>query len=305
MSAAIAILIPTFRRPALLATLLDSLLADGAGQSAVVVVGDNDCDLAIAALVAGYASRGDVRYLAVPARGVSQVRNALVAEAMRIVPDWRWLLMLDDDGVVKPGWLERLVSCGDRYSADLIGGPVEGALPPGANAFARRSMFAARRRWSTGPIALLNTTQNLGIARRLLELLPLPLFDSRYGASGGEDYDLFRRTARAGGLQVWCDEAVVVEPAPPERLTPRSLLNRYFTIGIYMGPIDAAYDGRGRTFLRACKGLTLGVQEAVLGLVRRKAEAAAHGTLMIAHHGGRLCGLAGARSARYVKTEVG
>ena len=301
----IAVLIPTFRRPVLLAQLLDSLIVDIDDRKVVILVGDNDCDPKIASLVAGYADRVDVRYLPVPDRGVSQVRNGLIAEAMRALPDWQWLLMLDDDGTVTPGWIEALVSCGDRLRADLIGGPVLGVLPPDASAYARRSMFAARRRWSTGPVGLLNTTQNLGISRRLLDRLSLPLFDGRYGASGGEDYDLFRRTVQAGGTQIWCDEAIVIEPAPPERLTTRSLLDRYFSTGVYLGRIDSHYDGRGRTFLRASKGLVLGLQEAVVGPIRRKDEMAAHGILMLALHSGRLCGLSGVRSARYVKTEGG
>lgn len=301
----VAILIPTFRRPVLLAQLLDSLIFDIGDRKVVILVGDNDCDPKIASLVTGYADRVDVRYLAVPDRGVSQVRNALIAEAMRVLPDWRWLLMLDDDGTVTPGWLEALLSSGDRLDADLIGGPVLGVLPSDASPYARQSVFAARRQWPTGPVALLNTTQNLGVSRRLLDKLSLPLFDSRYGASGGEDYELFRRTAQAGGRQIWCDEAIVIEPAPPERLTTRSLLDRYFSTGVYLGRIDSHYDGRGRTFLRASKGLLLGLQEAVVGPVRRKEEMAAHGILMLALHSGRLCGLAGVRSARYVKTEGG
>ena len=300
-----AVLIPTFRRPALLTALIESLLAEVRAHDVVILIGDNDCDPAIAALVADYAGQGDVRYLPVPERGVSQARNALIAEAMRVVPDWQWLLMLDDDGTVTPGWYDALIGCGDSYAADLVGGPVEGVLPPDAGALARNSIFARRRRWPTGPVKLLNTTQNLAVARRLLDRVSLPLFDSRYGASGGEDYDLFRRTAQAGGTLVWCDEAIVVEPAPPERLTTRALLHRYFSTGIYMAPIDSAYDGRKRGWLGAVKGLVLGTRDAMLGMATVRQDRAAGGVLMMAHHAGRLCGLAGARSARYVKIEGG
>lgn len=303
-NATTAILIPTFRRPALLTALLDSLAADPGTGEAVILIGDNDCDPAIAALVTARAGGADVRYLPVPERGVSQARNALIAEAMRVVPDWRWLLMLDDDGTVTPGWYQALIACGDRYDADLVGGPVEGVLPADAGALARNSIFARRRRWPTGPVKLLNTTQNLAMARRLLDRVSLPLFDSRYGASGGEDYDLFRRTAQAGGALIWCDEAIVIEPAPPERLTTRALLHRYFSTGIYMAPIDSAYDGRKRGWLGAAKGLVLGTRDTVLGAVTARRDKSAGGVLMMAHHLGRLCGLAGARSARYVKTGV-
>ena len=62
----------------------------------------------------------------------------------------------------------------------------------------------------------LNGTQNLLIGRNLLGLLGEPLFRAAYNASGGEDYDLFRRADAAGARMAWCAEAVVVEPPPPE-----------------------------------------------------------------------------------------
>jgi glycosyltransferase involved in cell wall biosynthesis len=293
--------IPTFRRPELLRALLDSLLPELQGRNACVVVADNDCGSDAPAVVDAFRARWPASScVPVAARGVAQVRNALVAEANRAQPDWRWLVMLDDDGLATPGWLDRLLGAGERYEADLVGGPVEGVLPAGSGWLARNSVFASRKRWSTGLVPLLNTTQNLAIARKALLLAPEPLFRNEYGASGGEDYDLFRRVGTAGGRIVWCDEAVVLEPAPADRLTVRSLLHRYVTTGIYMVGIDRGYDGAARVWLGAIKGLLGACLRAAVAALTWRRDECARSVLAVAHHIGRLAGLLGMTSARYV-----
>lgn len=297
--------IPTYRRPALLRVLLRSLATELHGSGVRVIVADNECGIDAPAVVE--AMRADFFHIEctpVRERGVSQVRNAIVEAATRLCPGWQRLIMLDDDGRVTEGWLAALLDTADRWGADLVGGPVEGELPPRANLLARHSLFARRRRWPTGVVQALNTTQNLLIARAAVERVGLPLFRNDYGASGGEDYDLFRRVIRAGGVLAWCDEAVVVEPAPPDRLTRRALLSRYATTGSYMALIDASYDGRWTVALRAVKGLLASLARAAWRGLRFDGPEFAVQVLMVAHFLGRLAGLAGARTSRYVKAET-
>ncbi len=300
----LVVAIPTFRRPALLTALLDSLAPQVVERKALVLIGDNDCDPAVRTLIESYGRGVRVRYRPVAERGVAAVRNALVAEATKIAPSWRWLMMLDDDGAATAGWLDAIVACAERFDADLVGGPVEGVIPAGSGSLARNSIFARRRRWPTGPVVMLNTTQNLAIARRLVADGAAPLFDPRYGASGGEDYDLFRRVLRDGGRLVWCDEAVVIEPAPPERLTTTALLDRYYTTGIYIGVIDRDYDGRRPVLAGGFRGLFRGAYDAVAGTLRGDRDRGAAGTLMTIYHVGYLLSLFGARTSRYVQPEA-
>jgi hypothetical protein len=296
----VVLAIPTFRRPALLEALLAKLTPGLYATGVEILIGDNDCASDVANLVARLQAIGiAIHYLPVSDRGVSQVRNALIAETSRRWSDWRWIAMLDDDGVADARWLSTLIACGEAFNAHLVGGPVIGVLPENATALARNSIFASRRRWPTGLVDTLNTTQNLAISRRCIDLLALPLFNSRYGASGGEDYDLFRRMARAGGRIVWCDAAEVTEPAPPERLTRRGLLNRYYTTGLYMSIIDAAYDGAPATWLLAGKGLARSAFDLVIGLVSRGEDRIAKAVLALAHYAGRIAGSAGIVSRRY------
>ena len=297
--------IPTYRRPALLSVLLTSLADELRGTAVKVIVADNDCGLEAPAVVEAHRAHfAHIECVPVRERGVSQVRNAIVAAAHRLTPGWQQLIMLDDDGRVTPGWLAALMGAAERWGADLVGGPVEGELPAHANLLARHSLFAHRKRWVTGVVPTLNTTQNLLISRSVADRLGEPLFRNDYGASGGEDYDLFRRVAQAGGVLVWCDEAVVIEPAPADRLTRKALLSRYATTGSYMALIDASYDGRWRVALRAIKGLLgASVRSAWAGVRLDGPEFAVH-VLLVAHFLGRLAGLAGARTRRYVKAEA-
>ena len=297
----IVIGIPTFRRPELLKCLLDSLLPELAAQHALIIVADNDCGTEASAVVESFKGRwSDIVCIPVPERGVAQVRNAIVEQALRFRPNWRWLLMLDDDGRVEPGWMQAITNCGKTHQAHLVGGPVEGVLPEGAGLLVRNSVFASRRRWPTGPVQTLNT-QNLAISRALLELIDRPLFRDQYGATGGEDYDLFRRTASAGGRIVWCDTAIVIEPAPADRLKYWSLLGRYYSTGAYMARIDRHYDGLLASWGQSILGLfRVGIHMTVTALSGRKNEAARN-FLLLCHYAGRIGGLIGARVARYVK----
>lgn len=297
--------IPTYRRPALLGILLKTLAPELSGSGVKVIVADNDCGTEAPAVVSDQSSSfWHIECLPVHERGVSQVRNAIVAAADRCSPGWRCLIMLDDDGRVTPGWLVALLKTASRFGADLVGGPVEGELPDRANLLARHSLFARRRRWPTGVVSSLNTTQNLLISCSAVDKVGRPLFRNDYGASGGEDYDLFRRVARAGGVLAWCDEAVVIEPAPADRLTHRALLSRYATTGAYMSLIDASYDGRWTVALRAVKGLLASLVRAAWRGLRLDGPEFAVQVLMVAHFLGRLAGLAGARTSRYVKAET-
>lgn len=298
--------IPTFRRPEGLKALLDSLVPQLEGMVVQVIVADNDCGTQAPAVVESFKDRiPSAVCLPVKARGVSQVRNALVEAADRLAPQWQWLVMYDDDGVLTPGALANLLSAGERFGAHLVGGVVDGGSLSQANLLARHSIFAARHRWATGLVPRLNGAQNIALSRKLFDLMQPPFFRNEYGASGGEDYDFFRRTSNRGGKIAWCNESVVLEPPTPAQITVKGLLNRYFTTGTYMVVIDRSYDGARTVWLQASKGLVSASLRLVWGAVRFNGPAVATGILSVAHYCGRLAGLFGARSTRYVNPQQG
>jgi hypothetical protein len=295
--------IPTFRRPEQLLKLLETLLPELQGRRAQIVVADNDCGTDAPAVIEAFRARWpDTRCIPVRERGIAQVRNALVAEAGRADPDWNWLVMLDDDGWVTPGWLEKLLGAGVRFDADFVAGQVDGQLPRDANWLARNSLYASRGGQPTGLAKTLKGAQNLAIARKALKLVPQPVFRNEYGASGGEDYDLFRRAALVKARMVWCDEAIVIEPTPAERLTPSSVLHRYSSTGVYMAKIDRTYDGMRPVVITACKGFIGACLRTGIAAVTFSGNDCARYALQVAHFSGRLSALMGVTTSRYVSS---
>jgi succinoglycan biosynthesis protein ExoM len=295
--------IPTYRRLQLLKLLLDSLHLELPANSVAILIADNDCGQDVPTLVESYSKHfTQISSIPVPERGVSQARNALVSTIVATYPCCDFILMLDDDGRVTPGWFDRITQAAVKYDATLVGGPVIGELPPGASIFAKNSIFSTRKRWPTGLVSSLNTTQNLLLSRKVIDLVGLPLFQNQYGASGGEDYDLFRRVAGAGGAIVWCDEAEVIEPAPADRLTFSSLVSRYSTTGSYMYLIDSSIDGRRITSLRAVKGFSVSIFRVMFGVLCFNKNYFARSVLSLAHFYGRLLGMVGRKTSRYVST---
>jgi glycosyltransferase involved in cell wall biosynthesis len=293
--------IPTFKRPAQLSALLESLLPELMEQTALVIVADNECGKDALAVVNAFSKKWEkITYIPVPERGVSAVRNALLAHASVARPDWDWLVMVDDDGLVTSGWLKAMIETGERLNTHLVGGPVVGPMPTWANCFARNSIYAARRRWPTGLVPTLNQTQNLAISKRTLELLKPPFFRAHYGASGGEDYDFFRQVTQAGGTIGWCDEALVIEPPPDAALRTQAVLMRYFTTGAYMAVVDASYDTKFKTLLSALKGLLAAGLKAVLAMLLFNKNKLAKEILFFSHYLGRVFGLLGLRTSRYI-----
>jgi succinoglycan biosynthesis protein ExoM len=225
--------IPTYRRPALLTRLLESLIAEVQGRDVLVIVADNECGEDVPAVVRTFEGRlPGILSVAVSVRGISANRNALVEAAYQHAPHWQRLIMVDDDGLVVPGWLAALMAVADRTGAHVTAGTVEFPLPADVGIFARNGEFGQPRRQPTGVVPMIVGTQNTCFARKVETLLERPWFNVSYGLSGGEDYELFLRLKMSGAVFAWADEALVQEPVPKERVSVRSVLHRSFTAGI-------------------------------------------------------------------------
>lgn len=305
-TATIVIGIPTFRRPRQLAALLDSLVSQLPRLDAAVLVADNDCGVDAAAVVEAWSSRWPAA-ACVPVRtpGISAVRNALVEHANAMAPGWRWLIMLDDDGMVAPGWGDAIAAAQKQLDAHVVAGPVLGGdLPPGASRLARNSLFARRRRWKTGPVEMLNGAQNICISRELGDLLPQPWFREELGTSGGEDYAFFRSVRAAGGRLAWCDEAVVMEPPTAAQLTWRGLFFRYGSTGTYMAHIDRRFDGFGPVAWLAIKHVIKPPVRAAWSLCTGNLNRAAASVLDFVYGLGLMGGLLGLTVHRYAQPKT-
>jgi len=233
VSARVAVCVATFRRPELLGGLLASLgrleLRRHPAELRVVVV-DNDAAGSARAVVE--AARGTfpfgLEYAVEPERNISLARNRAVARALA----WgaEWVAFVDDDEVVRPGWLDELLEVQAGFGADAVAGAVVPRFPAGAPAWAERSgVYARLHRRSGEPVTSL-ATHNALVSARLLRREGGP-FDPAFGISGGGDSLFFLRCAREGARMVGAAAAVAEESVPPERVRPGWVLRRAFRTG--------------------------------------------------------------------------
>jgi len=220
---AISVCIATHRRPERLAALLEDLRWQRLPPHEVVVV-DNDVEGSAAAVVARARARAPypIRYAVEPRKNIAHARNGTVAMSRGT-----WLAFVDDDERASPKWLETLARAAMRYGAHGVLGPVEPIVPESAPRWLQRGGLYAFARLRSGEPVPLNRMRfgNVLLSAPLVRAQQ-PVFDPRYGLTGGEDGDLLARLVHAGARIVWCDDAPVHEPVDASRLSLRWLLLR-------------------------------------------------------------------------------
>src|ERR1700722_6059186 len=226
---AVSVCIATYRRAARLRQVLEDMVRQHRVAEQVVGV-DNDAEGSGRAVVDELRASGvpfRLDYAVQPERNIALTRNRTVALATG-----DWLAFIDDDERAPEAWLSQLMEAGAPYRADGVLAPVEPQVPQGAPTWIRRGRFYDFPRMRSGEVVPLNRLRfgNVLLRGASLRAEPGP-FDTRYGLSTGEDGDLLVRLARKGACIVWCDEAVVMEPIEPKRLTLRWLLMRALSGG--------------------------------------------------------------------------
>ncbi|SMC23041.1 succinoglycan biosynthesis protein ExoM [Andreprevotia lacus DSM 23236] len=227
----VAILVCTYRRPAMLAALLDSLAEQQCpGIAASVYVIDNDGQQSAAEIVVSRQRNNyplQLTYLHEPQQNISLARNRGLDHAQA-----DYIAFIDDDEVAVPGWLQSLVETAQSGNADLVFGPVIPVYPANMPHWLISGGFYERPRHDSGTtMPLLEArTGNVLIASRVLGTPPLR-FDPALGLSGGEDYVFFRELFARGCKAVWADEAEVREEVPQARADAGWLVKRSFRIG--------------------------------------------------------------------------
>jgi glycosyltransferase involved in cell wall biosynthesis len=224
MPEAVVICIPTFRRPKMLRRLLDAIAALETSAAISVLVADNDAEGR-----AGFDlcnSMTDYRWplTAVIAhkRGIAQVRNTLIEQALR--GHAQYIAMIDDDEWPQADWIDQFLKTARDTKADVLQGSIlfgKGDAADGHGDIRR----------TTGPIAMLQGAGNILIRRAILEDIPAPWFDPEFALTGGEDQDFFIRLKRAGKSFAWSDEARAHGDIPDTRASLGWLLRRAYSVG--------------------------------------------------------------------------
>jgi succinoglycan biosynthesis protein ExoM len=223
----------TYRRPAMLSNLLSAcgkLEAIPHTTLALLVV-DND-PAGSAREIVEAASKSlpiPLHYCVEPTRGIANARNRVLKEAVALHADY--LALIDDDEIMNPDWLVELRSVLEESGADAVGAPSYWDLPGDAPAWQHALPTSARYERLHGDRKkskswIYPSTNNVLMRSRIYRELGTR-FDARFGMTGGEDTDFFRRAKEAGARYAFARNAVVLETVPPSRLTLRWRLWRW------------------------------------------------------------------------------
>ena len=282
------ICIPSFRRPEGLRRTLASLAAQQTDIAFAIVVIDNDAAGRQAEAVASafLAETGIAGRCAVEERqGNCHAINAAFSGALAWFAEAEFFLMIDDDEVASPQWLEEIVATARRFDADIAGGPVAREFDGAVNkAIAGHPLFFSIAA-PTGTIDMIHGTGNCLIRRRVFAAMPQPYFDPGFNFLGGGDMDFFTRCRKHGFRFAWSDEAKITEHVVANRVTAGWLMARSIRTGTINYLIDRKHAGgiagRARVETKNFGSLVLSFWRALLALARtRSALNASHPVLM-------------------------
>jgi len=229
----VTVAVPTYRRHDRLRGMLPLVLdqarelatRSGGRHVARVLVIDNDPDGG-AAVVVDEVAAPDLRYVVERTPGIAAVRNRALDECA----DADLLVFIDDDERPEPHWLARLLDAWAGSGAAAVAGRVHPEFAGELDPWVRAGGFFARRSLPSGTALDVAATSNL-----LLDLAQVRAFGVRFdqglGLAGGEDNLFSRSLVRAGGRMVWCDESVVADLVPAERMTRSWVLARAWSHG--------------------------------------------------------------------------
>jgi glycosyltransferase involved in cell wall biosynthesis len=212
----ITVCILTFKRPAMLTRLLETLDRQETGEKLQfsVLVTDNDREKSARSAVeearakVGYQIRYQVEVVANIARARNRSLDAVKSE---------FAAFIDDDELPNADWLRQLFEAAERYGADGILGPVQPRFDFEPPRWILESGVLNRPVLKTGLVLNYNQTRTGNVLlRRSLFGSSENRFDEAF-ASHGEDRNFFKRMIARGHTFVWCEEARAYETEPPER----------------------------------------------------------------------------------------
>jgi GT2 family glycosyltransferase len=230
----IVVCIPSFRRPQHLRLTLESLANQRTDRRFAVVVVENDALRRETVPVAiEFFWTGNIPGLCVvePRQGNCHAINAAFETALTAFPAATKLLMIDDDEIASPEWLERMVGAAESTGADLVGGPVLPDFDDDLKRGLRRHPAFRPAYDESGPVPIIYGCGNCLITRAVFERLADPAFDLKFNFLGGGDTDFFVRCRQAGMQFHWAADAVITETVPRSRSNPRWLMVRGLRIG--------------------------------------------------------------------------
>jgi succinoglycan biosynthesis protein ExoM len=287
----------TFRRPDDLAAALPRVVAHiEEVEGAELLVVDNDTAPSAAEAVEPWTLGHPVRYVHEPRPGIAAARNRGLEEAA----DSGVVVFVDDDERPRDGWLAALLAAYRTYPCVGVAGPVVSEFSVDLDPWIAAGGYFDRLRHATGTVVPVVATNNLLVDAAALRRLGVR-FDERFGLSGGSDTVFALEVGRRGGRFVWCDEAVVVDAVPPDRITRRWVVRRAFRMGnsgaraavhVAVGRRERAA-ARARWTMRGAARVLGGVVQMSRGCLMRDLRGRARGMRTLVRGAGMVSGAVG------------
>src|SRR5690606_23004568 len=160
--------LPTYRRTVLILQSLYSLKTQITDRSFTIVVIENEADKREGAQVAApLFEAGEYSGVVIveDKPGNCNAYNAGWLTALTYFPNFKYILVIDDDELADRDWIENLVSTAERFDVSLVGGP---QLPlfekPNSDPWAKHPAFKPPYD-KTGRVPIIYSSGNLLIAR--------------------------------------------------------------------------------------------------------------------------------------------
>ncbi|WP_373549795.1 glycosyltransferase family 2 protein [Haliscomenobacter sp.] len=229
----ITIGIPTYKRPVMLDKLLKSIFACHLDPALVkqvdLIIVDNDVEKTGEPITAKWSKNATapfcVHYFNCPTKGLSNVRNEIIDQALRLDPDY--MVSVDDDQYVTSNWLNELISSIVNNRGDFALGPVipifETFVSP-----AIAQWFWHQKIEDQKKLSYLETA-NLVMRAQFIRDHHLR-FDTRFNSLGAEDTYFGISALKKGANIFWAAKATVYETIPAKRATLQWLIKRRFRV---------------------------------------------------------------------------
>jgi len=229
----VVVAVPTFKRPDHLKATLLSVLGQVTSIPFAIVVMDNHPEGSEGAQAAQFV----LEDYGIPAtvilahrRGNCAAYNAGFLTALNIYPDASHILVIDDDEIARPHWMETIAAVAQDTEAEFTGAPQHPVFErQEEQVWAGHSVFVPPYQES-GTVPVIFSSGNVLISTERLRKHGYPWLDERFNFLGGGDSDFYARCKADGATFAWASEAGLDETTPSRRtelswLNSRSLRN--------------------------------------------------------------------------------
>lgn len=246
----------------------------------------------------------EARYVCEPIAGIAAARNRAITEAYPA----DLLAFIDDDEKPRPEWLRHLIGTWSRTGAAAVPGRVVSQFSVPPERWILAGEFFERPKRASGTHMTSCAAGNLLLDLRQVRDAGLE-FEEPFGATGGEDSLFGRRLSLAGYDIVWCNESVVEDLVPAERLSRSWVLQRAFSQGNLVALIDcylavgqrSALTAKARRAVGSAVYMFIGCAELALGYLSLSSTRRALGLRRLCRGLGMLAGLSGIAHEQYAR----